>query len=154
MIFDLLTLPQGHQFDPRVKILLALYSTHHPLLFDMPHDYVWKKIAFDPLGTPLRPQCPPPPPPPSPNSGARHREQNKKSCLICLISFICENTHKDWYKNLWNWLCNWNKMIFDLLTPPQGPRGRAQKKHQDKTPKNLAEENKTVVIFPVTTLLH
>ena len=43
-IFDLLTLPQGHQFDPRVKILLALCSSHHPLQFDMPHDYVLKKI--------------------------------------------------------------------------------------------------------------
>ena len=45
-------------------------------------------------------------------------------------------------------------MIFGLLTTPQGPRGRAPKKHQDKTPKNLAEVNKIVAIFPVTTLLH
>ena len=44
MIFDLLTLPQGHKFDPRVKIFLALCSTHHPLQFDMPHDYVWKNF--------------------------------------------------------------------------------------------------------------
>ena len=44
-------------------------------------------------------------------------------------------------------------MIFDLLTPPQGPRGRAQK-HQDKPPQNLAEVNKIVAIFPVNTLLH
>ena len=43
MIFDLLTLPQGHQFGPRVKSLLTLCSSHHPLQFDMPHDDVWKK---------------------------------------------------------------------------------------------------------------
>ena len=42
MIFDLLTSPQGHKFDPRVKILLVFCC----------------------------------------------------ACLICFISFICENTHK------------------------------------------------------------
>ena len=57
MIFDLLTLPQGHQFDPRVKMLPALCSTHHPLQFDMPHDNDWK-FFFDPLGAPLKPQRP------------------------------------------------------------------------------------------------
>ena len=44
---------------------------------------------------------------PSPNPEAWPRWQNKKSCLICCVSFICENTHKVWHKNLWNWLCNW-----------------------------------------------
>ena len=44
-------LTQGHQFDPRVKILLAFCSTHHPSHFDMPYDHV-KKNIFDPLGTP------------------------------------------------------------------------------------------------------
>ena len=43
-------------------------------------------------------------------------------------------------------------MIFDLLTPPQGPQGGGPKKHQDKTSKNLAEVDKYVAIFPVTTL--
>ena len=52
-----------------------------------------------------------------------------KSRLICFISFMCEKTHKVWFENLWNWLCNWNLMIFDLLAPPQGPRGRGQKKY-------------------------
>ena len=37
---------------------------------------------------------------------------------ICFIHFICENTHNVRYKNLWNWLCNWN-LIFDLLTSPK-----------------------------------
>ena len=36
----------------------------------------------------------------------------RKSCLICFVSFICENTHKIWYKNLWNWLCYWNYLTF------------------------------------------
>ena len=40
MIFDLMTSPQGHQFDPRVKILLAFRSTYYPRHFDMPHDRV------------------------------------------------------------------------------------------------------------------
>ena len=107
MIFDLLTLTQGHRFDPRMKMLLAFCSARHPRRFDMPHDHVWKHF-FDPLGTPSA------------------WKSHPKSCLICFVSFICENTHKVWNKNLWNWLCNWNQMIFDLLTPPQGPRGRGQ----------------------------
>ena len=37
--------------------------------------------------------------------------------------FIFENTHKVWYANLWNWLSNWNLIIFDLLARPKGPCG-------------------------------
>ena len=40
IIFDLLTSPQGHQFDPRMKILLAFSSARHPRRFDIPHDHV------------------------------------------------------------------------------------------------------------------
>ena len=40
MIFDLLTSPKGHQFDPRMKMLPAFCSPRHPLRFDMPHDHV------------------------------------------------------------------------------------------------------------------
>ena len=40
MIFDLLTWPQGHQFDPRMKILLAFCSARHPRRFNKPHDHV------------------------------------------------------------------------------------------------------------------
>ena len=58
MIFDLLTSPQGHQFDPRMKMLLAFCSACHPHRFDMPHDHVLKTV-FDPLGTPV-PQSPTP----------------------------------------------------------------------------------------------
>ena len=39
--------------------------------------------------------------------------------LFNIFSFS-ENTHKVWYKNLWNWYGNRNLMIFDLLTSPQG----------------------------------
>ena len=40
MIFDRLTSPQGHQFDPRIKMLLAFYSARHPGQFDILHDHV------------------------------------------------------------------------------------------------------------------
>ena len=41
IIFDLLTSPQSHQFDPRMKMLLAFYSARHPRRrFDMPYDHV------------------------------------------------------------------------------------------------------------------
>ena len=59
MIFDLLTSPQGHQFDPRMKMLLAFCSACHPCRFDMPHDNVWKKIILTPWAPPL-PQSPTP----------------------------------------------------------------------------------------------
>ena len=51
-IFDLLRSPQGHQFDCRVKILLAFCSNHHLSQFDMPHDH----IRF--LGPPGHPGAP------------------------------------------------------------------------------------------------
>ena len=40
IIFDLLTSPQGHQFDPKMKMLLAFCSTRDPRRFDTPHDHV------------------------------------------------------------------------------------------------------------------
>ena len=58
MIFDLLTSPKGHQFDPRMKILLAFCSARHPRRFDMPLDHVWKKKYFWPPGYPQRPKVP------------------------------------------------------------------------------------------------
>ena len=53
-----------------------------------------------------------------PKSMSQASEQ--KSCLICFISSICMNTHKVWYKNVWNWPFFWNLMTCDLLTPTQG----------------------------------
>ena len=40
MIFDLLTSPQGHQFDPRMKMILAFCSARHLRRFDVLHDHV------------------------------------------------------------------------------------------------------------------
>ena len=56
LIFDLLTSPQGHQFDPRMKILLAICFARHPRRFDMPHGHVWKN---GPPGHHQRPKVPP-----------------------------------------------------------------------------------------------
>ena len=58
MIFDIMASPKGHQFDPRVNILLAFCSTHicNPRQCDMPHDHVRKKVS---LWAPLAPQFPP-----------------------------------------------------------------------------------------------
>ena len=58
MIFDLLTSPQGHQFNPRMKSLLAFCSACHPRQFDMPHDHVIKK-TFLPPGHPQHLKVPP-----------------------------------------------------------------------------------------------
>ena len=55
MIFDLLTSPQGHQFDQMMKILLVFCSARHPRRFDMHMTMFEKKIFFDPLGTPSAP---------------------------------------------------------------------------------------------------
>ena len=54
MIFALLAPPQGHQFDPRLKILLAFCSTNLPHQFDMPYDHVQIKEGLGPSGAHLR----------------------------------------------------------------------------------------------------
>ena len=53
MMFDILTSSKGHQFDPRMKILLAFSSACHPRRFDMPHDHSGKNV-----GAPPAPQSP------------------------------------------------------------------------------------------------
>ena len=84
MIFDLLTSPQGHQLDPRMKILLALCSARHPNRFNMPHDHVWKKIFLTPWA---------PPAPLSPTPGAWPRQQNKNPVWYVLyLSFVGTHT--------------------------------------------------------------
>ena len=59
MIFDLLTSPQGHQFDPRMKMLLASCSACQPCRFDMLHDYVRGKKCLTPWVPPV-PKSPTP----------------------------------------------------------------------------------------------
>ena len=83
--------------------------------------WISKKIIFDPPS----PSPPPPPPHGTPKSHPRAMTQAAewKSHLISFISFICEKIHKVWVKYLWNWPFNSDLMIFDLLAPPQGPRG-------------------------------
>ena len=62
MIFDLLTSPQGHQFNPRMKILLAFCSARHPRRFDMPHHDMTMFEFF------LTPWAPPAPQSPTPGA--------------------------------------------------------------------------------------
>ena len=57
-----------------------------------------------------------PPVPPSSAPGAWLRQQ--KENYIRYVSYLLY-TYKVWYKNLWNWHCNWNLIIFDLLTSPK-----------------------------------
>ena len=78
MIFDLLTSPQGHQFDPGMKMLLAYCSACHPRRFDMPHDHVW--IFLTPWAHPV---------PQSPIPGVWPRRQNKNPVWYVLyLSFV------------------------------------------------------------------
>ena len=76
--------PQGHQFDPRIKILLAFCSARHPRRFDIPHDHVWKKVFLVPWA---------PPAPQSPTPGAWPREQNENPVWYNLyLSFVRTHT--------------------------------------------------------------
>ena len=113
MVLDLLTLPQGHQFDP--SVIFSMYPGLLLIPFNLIcHMTMFRKFNFWTL------QSHPP---------LEHDPWDwmKNSCLICLISFNCQETHKVWFKNLWNRLCNWNLMIFAFMVPPQDPRGRGQK---------------------------
>ena len=104
MIIDLLTLPQSHQFDPRVRMLLAFYSARHPRRFDVPHGHDWKKKL-----TPWAPQVPL-----NPTFGAWIKILSDMVCIF----HLWEHT-QSLYKNLWNWHCNRNLMIFDLWPHPK-----------------------------------
>ena len=80
MTFDLLTSPQGHQFDHRMKISLTFCSARHPRRFDMPH--MFGKMT--PIGTPSAPKSDP---------WGLTQATELKSHLICFVSFICQNKH-------------------------------------------------------------
>ena len=98
MIFD-------HWPHPKVTSLTLGWKWYlHSVLLVIPvnlicHMTMFEKKKFYPLGTPIAPKSHP--------WGMTHLTE-WKSRLICFVSFICENTHKFWHKNLWNWLCNWN----------------------------------------------
>ena len=105
MIFDLLTSPQGHQFDPRMKILLAFCSACHTRWFDMPHDHVWKKNWPPPPGHPQRPKAPP----------LGHDQGDRMKIPSDMFSlFHLYNTHEVWYKKLWNWHVNRNLTFWPI----------------------------------------
>ena len=106
-IFDLLTTPQGHQFDSMMNIL--------PVLLVIPVDLICHMAMFEkkswPPGHPQRPKVPP----------LGHDQGDRKkipSDMFCI--FHLYNKHDVWYKNLWNRHNNRNLMIFDLLTSPKG----------------------------------
>ena len=86
MIFDILTSPQGHQFDPRMQILLAFCSACHPRRFDILHD----SVNF--FLTPWAPHAL------KSHPGAMTQATEEKSHMICFVSLICENIHIVWYK--------------------------------------------------------
>ena len=79
--------------------------------------WISEKITFWPPQTPVTL---------SPTPGACPGNRMKIPSDIFHIFHLWEDT-KSLVKNLWNWLCNWHLMIFDLLAPPQGPRGSAKR---------------------------
>ena len=115
LIFDPSPRPQGAGTQKIVPVHVPfMWVTHTQNLAE----FRKKKFFFTP-NPPQYPQVPP--------LGLTQAAE-WKSRLICYIYFICEKIHKVWFKNLWNWLCNSDLMIFDLLAPPQGPRGWGPKK--------------------------
>ena len=72
---------------------------------------------------------------PKSHPGAWPWQQNENS--VCFLSFICENTHKVWYNNLWNGHAN-DIWPFDLA-----PR----------SPVSPWDENVTCILFCSSSLL-
>ena len=59
-----------------------------------------------------------PPEPQSPiHSWGMTQVIERKFLSICFMPFICENTNKVWYKNLWNWLWKWNMSWYLTFWP-------------------------------------
>ena len=90
MVFDLLTPPQGHQFDFRVSFLLVSCSTF------IPSSLIW--YASWPCSEFFLPPPPPPPPPPpqtppSPSPGAWSRHSNENPVWYVLyLKFVRRHT--------------------------------------------------------------
>ena len=114
MIFDLLAPPQGVGTKTIVSLYVRfMWVTHTPNLVE------FRKQFFGPPNTLCTPKIQP----------LEHDSADWIKILTDMfygISFICEKTHKVWFKNIWNWLSNWNLMIFDLFAPPKGPGGGDQ----------------------------
>ena len=111
MIFDLLVPPQGPRGRGPKKWCWCMCHTCKKLV-------EFLKINFFTL-----------PPTPKSHPWGVTQAAKWKSRPICLISFMCEKTHKVWLKNLWNWLCNWNLMILNYIWPfGPSPGGWGQNK--------------------------
>ena len=88
---------------PKVTSLTLRWKFYlHSVLLVIPVDLIYYMTMFEiffltPLGTPSAPKFHP---------WGMTQGTEWKSRLISFVSFIFENTHKVWYKNLWNWLCN------------------------------------------------
>ena len=82
MIFDLLTSPQGHQFDPRVKMLqFDLLVIPVDLICYMT---MFEKKMFDPLGTPIAPKSHP--------WGWSRRQKKNPIWYVLYLSFVRTHT--------------------------------------------------------------
>ena len=159
MVIDPLTTSQGHQVDHRLIFFsLSWSATAYPLKFYMPHDHVQKIKFLTPhqglMGWGIK-KCagacvihvsnshtksgwisekkfdPQPPTVPKVPRLGMTKVAEWKSSLRWYISFICEKIHEVWFKNLWNWHCNWNLMVFNDTSPfgpCPGPQGRGKKK--------------------------
>ena len=108
MIFDLLA-------SPKVTSLTLGWKCYlHSVLLVIPVDLISHMIMFEnifwPPGYPQFPKVPP--------LGHDTGDRIKIPSNI-FVSFICENTHKVWYKNLWHWHGNRNLMIIDLWPHPK-----------------------------------
>ena len=107
-----------NDFDltPRSPVLTLGWKCYlHFVLLVIPVELICYMTMFEKkmVWSPGYPQCSKVPP-------LGHDPGDRiKSRLICFVSFICENTHKIWYKNLWNWHGNRSLMIFDLWPPPK-----------------------------------
>ena len=120
MIFDLLPLPKATgDRDPKncaLACTILLNNTHTKSGWILEK----KNTPPQPPHT-LYPEVPP--------LGHDPGNQIKIPSDMFYIFHLWEDTqsYKVWFKKLWNWLCNWNLMIFSYIWPfgpspgPQGP---------------------------------
>ena len=111
MVFDLLAPPKGAGTQKMVPYVSNSYTKS---------GWISEKHFF------FTPTTPPPHVTPKSHPWGMTQAAKWKSRLICFISFICEKTHKIWFKSLWNWFSNWNLMISNDIWPFGG--GGAKKR--------------------------
>ena len=103
-IFEIDMVTEFNDFWPHPKVTsltLGWKFYLHFVLLVIPVNWICHMTMFKKKLTPWEP------PEPSKSHPLGMTQATKWNFrLICFVSFICENTHKVWYKNLWNWLCN------------------------------------------------